>query len=346
MAVSGGACQPHQTTMRHHPLLLSILAVLPACNDSFETEGCLAATEQSTSCPDVKSIDKRELFLPSVCGSDLEVVSVLGPGELRESAGPLPEPACCYPVVVVDHSSEDKCIVGRPYREGTTLRMAPVALHEPAAAAAEPEAAKHRALRARAWAIAGAGEHASVAAFNRLSLQLMSLGAPPHLLAAVQQAALDEVHHATACWDLAKQLGAEVQVEPFPFGAHVDAQVTLERLAAEGLREGCLAETLGALVAEAAAAMTPHTEVRTVLSKLAREEATHAVLSFQIVAWALKAGGHPVRQAALEAARAPWPTLDLDELALRTGVEVTALQRAVDRAHHQVLRPATRALLS
>ena len=43
------------------------------------------------------------------------------------------------------------------------------------------------------WAEIAALEHASVASFARFTLQLLSLGAPPELLADVGQASADEI---------------------------------------------------------------------------------------------------------------------------------------------------------
>ena len=46
-------------------------------------------------------------------------------------------------------------------------------------------------------------EHASIAAFARLSLELLSLGAPPDLLRQSASAQADEIHHAEICFSLA-----------------------------------------------------------------------------------------------------------------------------------------------
>src|SRR5690606_35936786 len=115
--------------------------------------------------------------------------------------------------------------------------------------------------------------------------------------------------HAEACWGLAKHLGEEGEVAAgaFPVADVIDTRANLAELAASTAREGCLAETLGAHLAVVAAERAPEPEVKRVLAVLAEEESRHAVLSFQIVAWALQAGGADVR-AAVEAALAqPWP---------------------------------------
>ena len=49
------------------------------------------------------------------------------------------------------------------------------------------------------WKKAAQEEHASIASFSRLTMQLMALGAPPELLHASIQAQADELSHAKAC---------------------------------------------------------------------------------------------------------------------------------------------------
>ena len=58
------------------------------------------------------------------------------------------------------------------------------------------------------WVAVQQAEHASVAAFNRVSLELMELGAPLRLLAQAQGAALEEVGHAEMAGALAALLNA------------------------------------------------------------------------------------------------------------------------------------------
>lgn len=336
--------------MRPHPLLLAILAALPACSETFETEGCLAVSEETKTCPTPDKVSLADLFLPNECGDDLELSELKGAGTLKDAVVEGGGPACCYPVEVIDHDPNAECSVGRPYYERGQLRQSPVHIPVPVDTRGTvnndhaPLLARSLAA-ARAWAASGAGEHASVAAFNRLSLQLMALGAPVELLRDVQQAAFDEVNHAEACWRLAQELsGQDVEVGCFPFGQTIEAQTTLASLAYSAVREGCLAETLGACVADAAAPLAPDERVRRVLGQLARDEANHAVLSFRIVSWALQTGGAEVRAAVHAALAEPWPTLDAAELALRAGVASEEIEATIRDAKRRVLGPATRAL--
>jgi len=67
------------------------------------------------------------------------------------------------------------------------------------------------------WRENGKTEHASVAAFARLTLDLMALGAPPSLIAAANRDALDEFRHTELCFSLAHAPdGKSLSPGPFP----------------------------------------------------------------------------------------------------------------------------------
>lgn len=324
--------------MRRSPLLISILAALSACNETERGKACLPVPAEQTTCPAPHSLNLGDLFIPDRCG--WEVTEIVGPGK-RETIPTQANPelsACCYPAELVEE--EPGCIVGRPYVDGGKQLLAPLC-------AGDEAAARSASARAAAWARAGAGEHASVAAFSRLALQLLRLGAPCDLLREVHQAAMDEVGHAEACWRLARHFGAPaLSAGPFPFPDSVALDVDWAELAAAATLEGCLAETLGAHVATVAAELAPEPEVQAALRGIAREEAGHAVLSFRIVAWALRAGGPDVAAAVRAVLAGPWPRLDLDELALRSSVDLRLLEAAAEQGVSEILRPATAQLLA
>lgn len=331
--------------MGNNPLLLSILAALSGCGgETFSARGCIPAPEQETTCPSRASVDPDRVSLPDHCGDDLEVVAIQSEGTLEEvDRGAGPVRSCCYQVKVVDHDSGRQCDVGRPYYEHGTLLRSPLQANAPADVAGVAAVAR----RAAAWANAGAAEHASVAAFARLALQLMARGAPSELVRDAHRAALDELGHAGLCWTLARRFGAAAQsAGPFPFTAPIAVDVGLAELAAETVRDGCLQEALGAHLAAVAAAAAPEPDVRAALGAIAEEESAHAVLSFRIVAWALRVGGPDVRAAVETAFAEPHLEVNLGELALRTGVDRASLAEAAGRALREVLEPARDHLLS
>ncbi len=315
--------------MRTPPLLISILAAISACGEP--ATGCFEVEATLATCPAGGSVDPDDLWIPGDC--DRHVVSVTGEGEREKlglDAGEVE--ACCYPVRAVDPTPLSDCIVGRPYREGDRVLLA-------SCEGATSEVAA-------AWARAAAGEHASVAAFAALALQLLHHGAPTDLLLAVSEAQADEVRHTQACLDEARRLGSDVKLGAFPFLQPVNAAVSLKALAGAAAREGCVAETLAAHLATEAAALTADVRVRGVLSTIAADEARHAVLSWRIAAWAMAQGGEDVREAVQMALAEAPPRLDTHELSLRTGVAVAVLDRVVAQGVAQVVRPAASALFA
>jgi hypothetical protein len=281
-------------------------------------------------------VDRAKVYIPGKCG--LEVVGLHGEGEITQLTHQTGEmvTACCYAADILDPDPSSECIVGRPYREGDAMTMADVMLEHDNVGA-----------RARAWAAAGAAEHASVAAFGRLALQLMAHAAPADLIRDVHRAAIDETYHAEACWRLAARLGAgDVHPAAFPFAAPVATDVSLAELAADAVREGCVNETVGAFAARRAAALAEDEQVCEVLELLASDESRHAALSYRIVAWALSVGGEEVRDAVERTLALRTERLNTAELALRAGVSPARLAHVECEGLTKVVRPALGALMA
>jgi len=151
------------------------------------------------------------------------------------------------------------------------------------------------------WLAAAQAEHASVASFARASLELLAVGAPPSLIAACHRAALDELRHTSACLAIASRLaGRELAVAPVAALAPRGGGVV--RVAVDTYLEGCVAETFGALVAARALDGCTDADATRALRRIARDEARHAELAWQIVAWSIEVGGARVRAALVAAA--------------------------------------------
>ena len=160
---------------------------------------------------------------------------------------------------------------------------------------AGPMDARTRVMLARVWLKDALEEHASVAAFARFAMHLLSLGAPPDLVRAAQRASLDEISHAEACFNLSRRYGgkstgpARLVVVDAMSGGTVGEIV---RLAAE---EGCVGETLGALLAREQWAVATDAAAKRILRKIAADEARHAELAWRFVAWAIRRFGEDAR---------------------------------------------------
>ncbi|MGH1340105.1 MAG: ferritin-like domain-containing protein [Nannocystales bacterium] len=164
-----------------------------------------------------------------------------------------------------------------------------------------------RAFAAQAWLDDAAMEHASVASFGRVALELLSLGAPPELVEEAHMAALDEIRHAKTCLSLAQACGA-ARLEPGCLAAVPQRRADFARFAADTFIEGCVGETIAALVVTRAAVGAEGEDVRQALEGIAADEARHAALAWRMVAWAVERGGAPVRAAVLDAANRLRPT--------------------------------------
>ncbi len=119
-------------------------------------------------------------------------------------------------------------------------------------------------------------EHASVTAFRALASELRALGAPEPLIAMAEQSARDEIRHTRMTARLARRFGAEaVPSEVVPAASR-----TLFDIALENMREGCVGESYGALLAEWQSRHASDSEVRAVMRAIARDEARHAELAW------------------------------------------------------------------
>lgn len=229
-----------------------------------------------------------------------------GDAGAETSATPTPEAAADAPAEAMAMS------VRRPLLVGASLRSSSVASRgDWAMPLAKDEAlavdARTRAALAQAWAADGCEEHASIAAFARLTLHLLALGAPSDLVERAHLASLDEVRHARACFALAGRYG-DAPVGPGPLALHGlfaptggESAVDVASVAALCAEEGCVGETLGALLAEETLARTTDPTVRAILERLVAEEEAHADLAWRVLRFCVDVGGEPAREAARRA---------------------------------------------
>jgi hypothetical protein len=167
----------------------------------------------------------------------------------------------------------------------------------------QPVPADARATLIEVWTQEAQAEHAAIAAFSKLALELIAHGAPPALIAGANKAAIQEVQHAKLCFALASAYSGEV-LAPAPFPAALAHDTTsLERLARESLLDGCMREGLASIIARLGAETARDPVVARVLRIQAREEAQHAALAWDILDWCLERGGTELRRTLLAALR-------------------------------------------
>lgn len=149
------------------------------------------------------------------------------------------------------------------------------------------------------WLLSARMEHASVAAFSQLSLHLSALGAPARLLSATHTAALEEIKHAEQCFEIARAItGVAHTAGPIAaLDRGAGAAIDLTRLAIGSLVDGCLAEGIASDVAWLSASRAEDPVIRATLTMIAREEAGHAELAWDVLAWCLEQGDDAVHRA-------------------------------------------------
>lgn len=155
------------------------------------------------------------------------------------------------------------------------------------------------------WSRTAAFEHASVASFARVVLDLLALGAPPHLVMRTIDAMGDEIRHTA----IAASIASSSAGAPRGPGALEDARapeapIDLVTFAMRTARDACTAETIAAIEAEAEAAVERDPVVARALRCIAADEARHAELGWATLAWAVAAGGPDVASAVLAEADA------------------------------------------
>lgn len=194
------------------------------------------------------------------------------------------------------------CVIGRPLLIDGLARTAPVVARGDWLTELDLPDDLPRIIKAALaahWAEVAALEHASVASFAGFTLDLMSLGAPPDLLAEAQRAALDEIDHARIAWSLAslwsgRELGpGPLSLEGFPL------RHGLEDIVRALVTTGCVGETLGAAEAQFCAELSTHPSMGPLLASIAHDEARHAAFAWRTLRWLLSTHGDDVRVVAL-----------------------------------------------
>jgi hypothetical protein len=320
----------------------------------------MAVADDATSCPAADDVDPADLF--GDCGSTIR--AVVGEGTLSAGGigfgGDTGGQICCYSV----RETMSTCDYGRPYLEDGAARVAPVTRSRGWSRRSRPSveglSPRARAALATRWTRAALDEHAAIAAFSRVSLDLLAAGAPAALVDATHRAARDEVRHARLGFALASTYAGEtVAPGAFPFTQALSPSGDLVALAVATTREGCIGETVSTLLALEAARLARDPAVRATLATIARDETRHAALAWRTVRWAMQRGGAPVREAvaavfaevAREGVAVPpplGPSADFDDAAILEphGLLGRARTLAVaDDALRRVILPCAQGLL-
>jgi hypothetical protein len=151
-------------------------------------------------------------------------------------------------------------------------------------------------------------EHASIAAFHHFALELLSFGAPSHLLEQTQTAISDEIRHAKTAFSLASDLLGE-SISPAQMNLEIDLAKDLCTLAERVAREAAINETLAVIIASHQLTTVKDPAIFAYLSEVIRDETRHAELAWETLRWCIEQGGDPVRETLRSIMREP---LNLD----------------------------------
>lgn len=252
----------------------------PWCKNEYAV--CYDSTKELAKCPPSHEVYCQRWKNPSTPGPCAgELMKAISQKERAKH--PL---ACCYDA----HSACVHPTEGRPYRPTNGLAITAARDHVPSSWCAQEGASSRPSLaKAKGWARAGQLEHASVASFAKLALDLLALGAPPELVRCAHEAAIDEVAHATMSFTMAARFDPDGRAwSPGPLVARAHTAHDLVSLARETFVDGCIGESLAALDARARAEDSNDAVERAVLETIAADEERHAELGWKIVAWAAR----------------------------------------------------------
>lgn len=192
-----------------------------------------------------------------------------------------------------EHRQCDNVACGRPFLVESHARVAPAVVggasltDRSRSPRVEHLTAAARAALAAHWTRMGQMEHASIAAFARFALQLLSLGAPPELVEDCTRAMADETAHTRLCFELASAYAGHT-IGPGPLDVDGSLAVTsLTDIVDLVIVEGCFGETRAALEALEAADAETDPIIRAAYQQIARDEERHAALAFRFLCWAL-----------------------------------------------------------
>lgn len=209
-----------------------------------------------------------------------------------------PELACCYHATW-RRNKLDGCVEGRPLlmqQCGTPLVAAlvpgqgwAIQTDEQPLPDAQALSQPQREAMAQEWKRIATQEHASIAAFARLSLELLRYGAPAKLIEECHACMHDEIRHAKLAIRWASHLsGQALTLGPMGALAKQPMSENLTQLALANLEEGCCNETLATLLMLDRADRCSHAGMQAAIVEIAHDEQRHAQFAWRLTQWFLE----------------------------------------------------------
>ncbi|MFT7518370.1 MAG: hypothetical protein ACI9MC_000501 [Kiritimatiellia bacterium] len=139
-----------------------------------------------------------------------------------------------------------------------------------------------------AWTHSAMVEHASAPVFDELARDLISVSAPADLVERARQAAVDERAHARRAYSVVEHItGVRLELggEPKLPRRGEPSSVRMKRLAHQAWHDGVVGEGVAAHIAGELAQLTDDPIIARHLRAIASEEAQHALLAADVLAW-------------------------------------------------------------
>jgi hypothetical protein len=247
---------------------------------------------------------------------------------------------------------------GRPLRRGGRSVSASEAesgewVRERMACDGEPRIdAGLREAIAESWLVAARLEHASIASFAHLALDLLATGAPPDLVRRAHDAARDEVDHARDAYAVAstfagRSLGPTELPEARSFNRETMA-TTLRRIGVEAIVDGVVGEGAAARALSEAAEVCVDRRLAEVLRRASVDEARHADLAWDVFVWVRARGVRGLERQVDEALSKLWrstsrtgkshdASIDLSRFGrLSDGLEASIVLEAIEHVRARI----------
>ena len=196
------------------------------------------------------------------------------------------------PLILMGFAGMGDGMHGRPLRDGKAYAALPDVQRD--STTADTERAKQA---SDIWENRAQTEWASVPAFLEVAEQLQAVNAPSSLINRALEAAYDEKQHAILAAGMSAKIGGGTLDLGNPKTSHrmpLRGEAGLTRLAAESWMDGCLGEGTAARVAFSEANRTNDPILEQTLDQIAQDEARHAGLGWDVMAWTMNEGGQTV----------------------------------------------------
>ena len=358
---------PTQIILRNF-ILCSIGGIsIFACSEPLKEDGdyCFNIEEGET-CPDLDTINSDYLPEEPVCSTIEYVEATAGPTQDDVPITGMEEidasemDSCCYTASYRQIRDEAECVIGRPLMQNGSATVASVRLAEQEKnpwsqrflefqkpIEIQNLSKEQREVAGTFYLTTALYEHASIASFQKFSLDLMRFGAPPHLLDLAQQATRDEIRHAQLAFSIAEEI-LEKTVQPSQLDYTPILCSDIKELARTTLQEGAIGETLAVLLAGEQLRVTKDPHIKAFLQTVVEDESKHAELAWETLRWCLEQDSS-VREILEEAIRkgpqisiSHYPEAAILEMGLP---DRETLHQLLQRGFERVILPSIQSLL-